>query len=854
MAARKRLFEAVFPAPTQKSLPTPQATPLIGTGSFVTSFGDDSLEDSAAEGILWERAWHHATTFLSLPSRPITLEEVSQSKEVIRSRWLKECSPSTADAVALVLAQRPSGIQPEDDLLSWYTQEVRRHYIECQLRVILNVLARDGALRPLDKTLHMLWVVQAIYVTPLQDYVVPKLPLAEGNFQLQNFKDNFQAMVSISLTRSNLDQMLRRAFNDLGTVIFRLEGSDEEDNEEDSMEVDKELVVTEARRQTASIVISLDDVGLGGAQAQRLFAEVMDDLLMIYVTKRYAGQWMSPSLVPAELRAWVQQEFSPFVIGILAYSNGGGGEGEEPSITKVTTEDIANWQQRAIYDLGELRLKELFDVVVDWDNGSRGAIEDLKHYVTTTSTRAHLVNQFSQVISTRLLQPGASTTEILQVYICIIRAFAILDPKGVLLDRLAKPIRRYLRDREDTVKIIVEGLLVDTEDDAAAETLKDLATELNTVTEVANEDEDAELDWDDMNWVPDPVDAGPEYKKSKSLDVIGTLISLFETKDVFVKEFQNILGERLLRHHREFDKEIRVLELLKLRFGEGALQACEVMLKDVLDSTRTDLWVKRERNIENVPVKIYTKILSRLFWPALHEESYIVPPDIKELQDEYSQGFERYKTSRKLAWLDVLGEVDIELELDDRTVSETVQTPHATVIYAFQDVGDTRKPVSKTKEQLVEQLEMDEDLVQNALMFWVGKLVLVKGENGSFSVLESLPAVATQEATPGKASESSTLAAAAAASASAAASALSAVRSEEDIAEEKMTIFWQFIVGMLTNQGSMPLQRIVMMLKLAVPGGFSYSNEDLRTFLGRRVDDGRLELVGGNYRLVKGKS
>ena len=42
----------------------------------------------------------------------------------------------------------------------------------------------------------------------------------------------------------------------------------------------------------------------------------------------------------------------------------------------------------------------------------------------------------------------------------------------------------------------------------------------------------------------------------KGLDVVGTLISLFETKDVFVKEFQAILGARLLKNDLDLDKEV----------------------------------------------------------------------------------------------------------------------------------------------------------------------------------------------------------------------------------------------------------------------------------------------------------
>ena len=39
--------------------------------------------------------------------------------------------------------------------------------------------------------------------------------------------------------------------------------------------------------------------------------------------------------------------------------------------------------------------------------------------------------------------------------------------------------------------------------------------------------------------------------------MIGTLISLFDTKDIFVKEFQNVLGERLLQPDINFDKEVK---------------------------------------------------------------------------------------------------------------------------------------------------------------------------------------------------------------------------------------------------------------------------------------------------------
>ena len=314
-------------------------------------------------------------------------------------------------------------------------------------------------------------------------------------------------MVAMSLSQSSFSKHLAKFLKEQGSIVLGL--SEKQRDDEDVMEDDSNTRIQETRQTAINAMESLDDVGLGGAQAQRIFAEVMSSLLTTHVNTTYAGQWTSPSAIPAQLKKWVENRFSRFVVQILACL-GGDPASDVDMANLVTLSDVGSWKQRAISDLGALRLKELFEVIVDWDNDSKGAIEDLKQYITTTVARAHLTTYFSSVISHRLLQPGASTTEILQVYICIIRAFAILDPKGVLLDRLARPIRRYLRDRDDTVKIIVGGLLTDpSADNGPTDVLVELANELNKITDIAAENHDGDLDWDDMLWMPDPVDAGP---------------------------------------------------------------------------------------------------------------------------------------------------------------------------------------------------------------------------------------------------------------------------------------------------------------------------------------------------------
>lgn len=365
-----------------------------------------------------------------------------------------------------------------------------------------------------------------MYLAPLKAYVLPVLSSTRqqqlSGFLESSFLQGHHALVAKLLCHNGFTEYLRNFFLRTGSTLLSYKPSGLI-ADEDAMEDDHTIAIAELRGAQATIVKVVEEVGLGGAYAQRIFAEVMSELLTEYINSNYAGKWTSPSTIPEQLRDWVENQFARFVVEMLVILDGGIGPIVDPRL-QVTLADVASWQQRAICDLGTLRLKELFEIVVDWDNDSKGAIEDLKHYVTTPAARAHLTNHFSGVISNRLLQPGASTTEILQVYTCIIRAFAALDPKGVLLDRLARPIRRYLRERDDTVKIIVGGLLADADDDSnTTDAFVELAIELNKITEIQNaDDDDGELDWDDMSWLPDPVDAGPGRDATRFLHVTVT--------------------------------------------------------------------------------------------------------------------------------------------------------------------------------------------------------------------------------------------------------------------------------------------------------------------------------------------
>ena len=105
--------------------------------------------------------------------------------------------------------------------------------------------------------------------------------------------------------------------------------------------------------------------------------------------------------------------------------------------------------------------------------------------------------------------------------------------------------------------------------------------------------------------------------------MISTLVSIYDSKDLFVKELQVLLAQRLLAikdgNFERVEKEVnsllrpfglldneltfvplnqrRNIEILKIRFGEAALQVCEVMLKDMTDSKRIDGHVQSQKAV-----------------------------------------------------------------------------------------------------------------------------------------------------------------------------------------------------------------------------------------------------------------
>ena len=104
----------------------------------------------------------------------------------------------------------------------------------------------------------------------------------------------------------------------------------------------------------------------------------------------------------------------------------------------------------------------------------------------------------------------------------------------------------------------------------------------------------------------------------ESADVFNMLVSIYDCKDLFVKEYQCQLANNLISNGwgKQMDSEAKYLEKMKRRFSENELNQCEVMLKDIRDSSRLyGIAVHEGMHVPFLP-----QIVSHVFWPELKRD------------------------------------------------------------------------------------------------------------------------------------------------------------------------------------------------------------------------------------------
>ncbi|KAH7218539.1 hypothetical protein DER44DRAFT_36255 [Fusarium oxysporum] len=858
-ARKQKVFWSVFQ--TDVSSPTPRSTPVAAFTDQGAAFGGPHASPQHAppppppppplfhetlqhadDQVRWDRAWHAVTSKIQLPTSVAvedsfgTLPPESQDVDL-----------DFRDSLALLLypgRSLPQAAHTEDILL-WHTHQVRQHFIHHVMPLLSACSSQGDHTQVLASSVSTLEAAHRQYLWGLTLIVQGYEDDASANASFSKFRRDLHTIIGNSLNQgltNALTSVLQRLIRSSLGIGRRHDGIlESQDNCGDSA----------VREELLGLLESLKNVGLVGERFQVLFAEIMDASMEEFIKTSYSGFWKASeqSSTPGSstltgclghLSDWVENQYGRLAVEVFSRLE-----------TRIAWSDVECWKEIAVGRLATLRTQELFDIALNWPE-SRGGLEDLRLAVSTPQRRLQLTDTFSLALQKRLLHPGRSTSDILQTYISMIRTFHALDHSKVLLDRVVHALQLYLCQRDDAIRIVVTGLLSNPSEASTEEgkaKLAELAVLLNSASQQQRRQvDDEDLDWNDMTWVPDPVDAGVNYKRPKNEDVIGTLINALGSQEIFIKEFQLIIAERLLSNQGNFIQETKVLSLLKKRFGDNALQNCDVMMKDIQDSKRVDAVLGKnvcQPSLDSGALAYHSKILSRLFWPTLPKDPFTVPPPVAAMRARYEQGFERLKTSRKLTWLDQLGTATVKLDFEDRTVELECKTYEAAVIYAFRDDSTEGKsgPTERTFDEIWQQLMIDEDLLDLALKFWISRRVLRDVGSRTYVVLERLNEgeQAGESGDPGEAQELGND------------SRSSPRKPKIDPKEqERRTVYWQFIVGMLTNSApTMPLGQMLMMMKMLIPDGCSWTNEELQEFLAEKVAENKLELAGGKYRLPK---
>ncbi|XP_063910083.1 anaphase-promoting complex subunit 2 [Zophobas morio] len=509
-------------------------------------------------------------------------------------------------------------------------------------------------------------------------------------------------------------------------------------------------------------------------------------------------------------------------------------------LKKIYYYDCANRSERFINEFDQklisylynaytkIRIDQLFNIIIEYPD-SLPALEDLRLCLPKTDLKPHLTKTLQKAMETRLLHPGVSTSDVLTAYVATIRSLRILDPCGLLLETITQPIHRYLRSREDTIRCVVSSLTEEGPNDLAEELVRGEAVQVDENTPV----DDGVEDWE--TWTPDPVD-GVTSKTSglpRTSDIISMLVNVYGSKELFVNEYRTLLADRLLSQYScDTEKEIRYLELLKLRFGDSQLHYCEVMLKDIADSKRINQHIKQDLNYSEDDIPMSAMIVSAQFWPPFKDEKLELHKRLAKQMEKYTSAFETLKGSRTLCWKTHLGIVDLEIELADRSLSLSVSPVHATILMHFQDHK------SWSLDALSKVMHVPSTILRRKLSFWQSHGVITEREPDVFHLQEEQENKENnlQDDIVVEDYESE-----------------SAMASAQDQREEELQTFWSYILGMLMNLDTLPLERIHQMLKMfAFQGPTIECNiQELKVFLDRKVREHQLIYSNGLYRLPK---
>ncbi len=468
-----------------------------------------------------------------------------------------------------------------------------------------------------------------------------------------------------------------------------------------------------------------------------------------------------------------------------------------------------------------VHMENIFDIVTDLPE-SADLLKTINVSMVRTQRTSRLFLTLRDVLNSRLLHAGASTSQVLYIYMTCLQAMGILQADRGVMEIVKSPIVDYLRMRADTVRCVVDLLTTQN----GSPFIQDIPQQRDGFLNMHR---------DQLYFLP--REAGKHVRQTcESHDILTEMVQIYGSKDLLVKEYSNLISKKfLVSSNYDFDAEVRQLELLKLRFGDSMMRSCVVMLNDVVES-------KRIRNTldETVCMSHCTSVcsfdvlvISLKFWPAISEEGFKLHDAIHNCLNEFSNFYTELKNPRKLCLKPSLGYADVEINFESGdTRIYTVSTFHANLILHFSD----KDTWSLCRLALV--LDIDPSILKSKIVLWVNNGVLTELYSDATDVSYILSKYPPESSDPSSNNES-----------------LSDVLHTPSYTvndSNGMQLFKAFVVGMLTQFESLPLERIHENLKMFAAHGdnpYQHTKSQLNQFLQSLTDEGCLEYSSGVFSL-----
>lgn len=375
----------------------------------------------------------------------------------------------------------------------------------------------------------------------------------------------------------------------------------------------------------------------------------------------------------------------------------------------------------------EKRIQQIYTLVENYPT-TIDSLKEINICINKQDQKNIFVLVFIKNLKDKLLLPSIKTIDIIIYYIKTIHSFLLIDHRGVLLDKVARPIRAYLGIRDDTIEKIVNGMLCT---DARVNALIELNDELNkclidTLTMKSTSKHHRRT----LNWQPDPVDALPDFQIGKIDDVIDSLTSIFEDNSLFINQFVEIFSVDLLKiENYDYSDILRNLSLLKTKFTNNDFNKVDIMLNDIKKSKLLDTKI-HEITLPGITTKtdIHGVFLSHLYWPNLSEENikFDFPDSLQRDLSNYEMNYKRFQKGRKLMLHPQKSFADIEINLAGILKNYRVTLDQLAVLNLINE----SKMDSMKIGMIMMKLKMPLQMIKVSLEFWVSEKVLVQSNGG----------------------------------------------------------------------------------------------------------------------------